>query len=69
MVLGVLAEYGVTGALRDRSIDQTEIAFLLPREEFEAADTERMRLALAAVLPHKKIWVLALTPDWETEPI
>ena len=68
-VRAVLARFGVSEAMRATTVDPTEEVVLLGDQDFASVDVQALTLALMAVLPHTKVWVVQQHPLWTSEPI
>jgi len=60
----VLANFGISHARRAADTDATEEAILLSPEDFARIDPTEVAIAVMAVLPHTKVWIVEEHPAW-----
>jgi hypothetical protein len=65
----VLARFGVSAAQRAVDTDASEEVVLLRPEDFDSIGPDEVALAIMAVLPHTKVWVIREHPAWTTEAL
>ena len=68
-VLAVLEAHGIYRARRAADLDPTEEVILVDPELPSRLDAHEITLALMAVLPHRKVWVIPADPEWSSDPI
>jgi hypothetical protein len=68
-VLAVLEAHGIQRARRAADLDPTEEVILVDPELLARLDIHEITLALMAVLPHRKVWVVPSDPEWSSDPI
>jgi hypothetical protein len=68
-VRDVLARFGVLTARRAVDTDASEEVLLLRPEDFSSIEPDEVALAVMAVLPHTKVWVIREHPAWTSEAL
>jgi len=64
----VLARSGISSARRAvTTTDSTEEVILLSKRDFAQIDANEVTIAVTAVLPHRKVFVIEDHPLWATE--
>lgn len=67
--LAVLARYGVGECRRAVTVDATEEVLLLAPDTMAALDVDAATRAVMAVLPHRKVWLVRDSEQWNSEPL
>lgn len=68
-IRAVLAGFGVSSARRAVPLDPTEEVILLSPSDFARIDPREVAIAVMAVLPHTKVWVIEANPKWVVEDL
>ena len=68
-IRAVLARFGISSALRASDADPSEEVFLLKESDFKRINPDEVSLAIMAVLPNTKVWVIEEHSAWEVEQL
>jgi hypothetical protein len=68
-VLHVLKEFGIRRAWLAPVLDPTEEGILLDKDATNIVDVQALTAALTTALPHKKVFVGEMSPQWSGSEI